>query len=70
MLLKFNLHVYFNPSGQYGDDLPGPEMENAWNALVCNEKWRNNLRTTLMFLISLCGVSSDTALLAYVRHVI
>lgn len=54
--------------GQYGDDLPGPEMENAWNALVSNEKWSNNLRTTLQFLISLCGVSSDTTLLPYVRH--
>lgn len=55
-------------SGQYGDDLPGPEMENAWNALVSNEKWSNNLRTTLQFLISLCGVSSDTTLLPYVRY--
>lgn len=42
-------------------------MENAWNALVSNEKWRNNLRTTLQFLITLCGVSSDTVLLPYVR---
>lgn len=64
------LHVHFIPSGQYGDDLPGPEMENAWNALVSNEKWSNNLRTTLQFLISLCGVSSDTTLLPYVRYVI
>lgn len=55
---------------QYGDDLPGPEMENAWNALVCSHKWSNNLRTTLQFLISLCGVSSDTTLLPYVRAVI
>lgn len=55
---------------QYGDDLPGPEMENAWNALVSNQKWSNNLRTTLQFLISLCGVSSDTTLLPYVRYVI
>lgn len=54
-------------SCQYGDDLPGPEMENAWNALVCNPKWSNNLRTTLQFLISLCSVSSDTSLLSYVR---
>lgn len=43
-------------------------MENAWNALVNNEKWSNNLRTTLQFLISLCGVSSDTTLLPYVRY--
>ena len=41
-------------------------MENAWNALVSNDKWSNNLRTALQFLISLCGVSSDTALLPYV----
>ncbi len=61
---------FLNPSGQYGDDLPGPEMENAWNALVSNEKWSNNLRTTLQFLISLCGVSSDTTLLPYVRYII
>lgn len=57
-------------SCQYGDDLPGLEMENAWNALVCSPKWSNNLRTTLQFLISLCGVSSDTTLLPYVRCVI
>ncbi|CAM9154197.1 unnamed protein product [Lampetra planeri] len=31
------------------DDLPGPEMENAWNALVSNERWSNNLRSTLQF---------------------
>lgn len=43
-------------------------MENAWNALVSNEKWSNNLRTTLQFIISLCGVSSETTLLPYVRH--
>src|SRR4029434_3241005 len=42
-------------------------MENAWNALVTNDNWSNNLRTTLQFLISLCGVSSDTPLLPYVR---
>lgn len=41
-------------------------MENAWNALANNEKWSNNLRITLQFLISLCGVSSDTILLPYV----
>lgn len=41
-------------------------MENAWNALANNEKWSNNLRITLQFLISLCGVSSDTLLLPYV----
>lgn len=51
---------------QYGDEVPGPEMENAWNALANNEKWSNNLRVTLQFLISLCGVSSDTLLLPYV----
>lgn len=43
-------------------------MENAWNSLVTSEKWRNNLRTTLQFLITLCGVSSDTVLLPYVRN--
>lgn len=43
-------------------------MENAWNSLVSSEKWRNNLRTTLQFLITLCGVSSDTVLLPYVRN--
>ena len=51
---------------QYGDEVPGPEMENAWNALANNEKWSNNLRITLQFLISLCGVSSDPLLLPYV----
>lgn len=51
---------------QYGDEVPGPEMENVWNALANNEKWSNNLRVTLQFLISLCGVSSDTLLLPYV----
>ena len=68
--LNMMLCSFINPSGQYGDDLPGPEMENAWNALVSNEKWSNNLRTTLQFLISLCGVSSDTTLLPYVRYII
>lgn len=58
--LKFSLH------NQYGDEVPGPEIENAWNALVSNERWSNNLRITLQFLISLCGVSSDTTLLPYV----
>lgn len=43
-------------------------MENAWNALANNEKWSNNLRITLQFLISLCGVSSDTLLLPYVSR--
>ncbi|XP_019114924.2 protein furry homolog isoform X2 [Larimichthys crocea] len=57
-------------TAKYGDDLPGPEMENAWNALVRNEKWSNNLRTTLQFLISLCGVSSDTTLLPYIKKVV
>uniref|UniRef100_A0AAY4DVH2 Protein furry homolog n=1 Tax=Denticeps clupeoides TaxID=299321 RepID=A0AAY4DVH2_9TELE len=57
-------------TAKYGDDIPGPEMENAWNALVSNNKWRNNLRTTLQFLISLCGVSSDTTLLPYVSKVL
>lgn len=66
------LHLFINPfyfvfPPKYGDELPGPEMENAWNALVTNEKWSNNLRITLQFLISLCGVSSDTTLLPYVR---
>uniref|UniRef100_A0A452VB32 FRY microtubule binding protein n=1 Tax=Ursus maritimus TaxID=29073 RepID=A0A452VB32_URSMA len=53
-------------TAKYGDEVPGPEMENAWNALANNEKWSNNLRITLQFLISLCGVSSDTLLLPYV----
>ncbi|XP_028817146.1 protein furry homolog isoform X5 [Denticeps clupeoides] len=57
-------------TAKYGDDIPGPEMENAWNALVSNNKWRNNLRTTLQFLISLCGVSSDTTLLPYIKKVL
>uniref|UniRef100_A0A8C2ZKI9 FRY microtubule binding protein n=1 Tax=Cyclopterus lumpus TaxID=8103 RepID=A0A8C2ZKI9_CYCLU len=57
-------------TAKYGDDLPGPEMENSWNALVCNEKWSNNLRTALQFLISLCGVSSDTTLLPYIKKVV
>lgn len=54
---------------QYGDEVPGPEIETAWNALVSNERWSNNLRITLQFLISLCGVSSDTTLLPYVSTV-
>ncbi|XP_013865748.1 protein furry homolog [Austrofundulus limnaeus] len=53
-------------TAKYGDEVPGPEIENAWNALVSNERWGNNLRITLQFLISLCGVSSDTTLLPYV----
>uniref|UniRef100_A0A673C9G1 Furry homolog a (Drosophila) n=1 Tax=Sphaeramia orbicularis TaxID=375764 RepID=A0A673C9G1_9TELE len=57
-------------TAKYGDDLPGPEMENAWNALVSNDKWTNNLRTTLQFLTSLCGVSSDTNLLPYIKKVV
>ncbi|XP_032401098.1 protein furry homolog isoform X4 [Xiphophorus hellerii] len=57
-------------TAKYGDDLPGPEMENAWNALVSNEKWSNNLRTTLQFIISLCGVSSETTLLPYIKKVV
>ncbi|KAM9456441.1 protein furry homolog isoform 14-T14 [Clarias gariepinus] len=57
-------------TAKYGDELPGPEMENAWNALVTNEKWSNNLRITLQFLISLCGVSSDTTLLPYIKKVV
>lgn len=58
--------MYAYDSLQYGDEIPGPEMENVWNALANNEKWSNNLRITLQFLISLCGVSSDTILLPYV----
>lgn len=58
--------LYVYDSLQYGDEIPGPEMENVWNALANNEKWSNNLRITLQFLISLCGVSSDTILLPYV----
>ncbi|XP_049324856.1 protein furry homolog isoform X5 [Astyanax mexicanus] len=57
-------------TAKYGDELPGPEMENAWNALVTNDKWSNNLRITLQFLISLCGVSSDTTLLPYIKKVV
>uniref|UniRef100_A0A8C8XV26 FRY microtubule binding protein n=1 Tax=Panthera leo TaxID=9689 RepID=A0A8C8XV26_PANLE len=56
-------------TAKYGDEVPGPEMENAWNALANNEKWTNNLRITLQFLISLCGVSSDTLLLPYIKKV-
>lgn len=60
---------FFSLRYQYGDEVPGPEIENAWNALVSNERWSNNLRITLQFLISLCGVSSDTTLLPYVSGV-
>uniref|UniRef100_A0A8B9GEC9 FRY microtubule binding protein n=1 Tax=Amazona collaria TaxID=241587 RepID=A0A8B9GEC9_9PSIT len=56
-------------TAKYGDEIPGPEMENVWNALANNEKWSNNLRITLQFLISLCGVSSDTVLLPYIKKV-
>uniref|UniRef100_A0A8D2J4S7 FRY microtubule binding protein n=1 Tax=Varanus komodoensis TaxID=61221 RepID=A0A8D2J4S7_VARKO len=56
-------------TAKYGDEVPGPEMENVWNALANNEKWSNNLRITLQFLISLCGVSSDTILLPYIKKV-
>ncbi|XP_028635587.1 protein furry homolog [Grammomys surdaster] len=56
-------------TAKYGDEVPGAEMENAWNALANNEKWSNNLRVTLQFLISLCGVSSDTILLPYIKRV-
>ncbi|XP_067889619.1 protein furry homolog isoform X5 [Heterodontus francisci] len=57
-------------TAKYGDEVPGSEMENAWNALVDNEKWSNNLRIALQFLISLCGVSSDTSLLLYIKKVV
>ncbi|XP_017271796.1 protein furry homolog isoform X4 [Kryptolebias marmoratus] len=57
-------------TAKYGDDLPGSEMENAWNALVDNDNWSNNLRTMLQFLISFCGVSSDTPLLPYIKKVV
>ncbi|XP_007889474.1 protein furry homolog isoform X1 [Callorhinchus milii] len=57
-------------TAKYGDEVPGSEMENAWNALVNNEKWNNNLRIALQFLISLCGVSSDTPLLLYIKKVV
>ncbi|NXA51690.1 FRY protein, partial [Nothocercus julius] len=56
-------------TAKYGDEIPGSEMENVWNALANNEKWSNNLRITLQFLISLCGVSSDTILLPYIKKV-
>ncbi|KAJ3589236.1 hypothetical protein NHX12_010082 [Muraenolepis orangiensis] len=57
-------------TAKYGDEVPGPEMENAWNALVSNERWSNNVRVALQFLVSLCGVSSDTALLPYIKKVV
>uniref|UniRef100_A0A8C9W5I9 FRY microtubule binding protein n=1 Tax=Scleropages formosus TaxID=113540 RepID=A0A8C9W5I9_SCLFO len=57
-------------TAKYGDEAPGPEMENAWNALVSNDTWSNNLRTTLQFLTSLCGVSSDTMLLPHIKKVV
>uniref|UniRef100_UPI00398EACFF protein furry homolog isoform X1 n=1 Tax=Pristiophorus japonicus TaxID=55135 RepID=UPI00398EACFF len=57
-------------TAKYGDEVPGSEMENAWNALVDNEKWSNNLRIALQFLVSLCGVSSDTSLLLYIKKVV
>ncbi|PWA22752.1 hypothetical protein CCH79_00002330 [Gambusia affinis] len=57
-------------TAKYGDEVPGPEIENAWNTLVSNERWSNNLRITLQFLISLCGVSSDTTLLPYIKKVV
>uniref|UniRef100_A0A8C8HTB3 Protein furry homolog n=1 Tax=Oncorhynchus tshawytscha TaxID=74940 RepID=A0A8C8HTB3_ONCTS len=57
-------------TAKYGDDVPGPEMENVWNTLASNDRWTNNLRTTLQFLISLCGVSSDTSLLPYIKKVV
>uniref|UniRef100_H2LER7 FRY microtubule binding protein n=1 Tax=Oryzias latipes TaxID=8090 RepID=H2LER7_ORYLA len=57
-------------TAKYGDEVPGPEIENAWNALVSNDSWSNNLRITLQFLISLCGVSSDTTLLPYIKKVV
>ncbi|XP_053095518.1 protein furry homolog isoform X3 [Pangasianodon hypophthalmus] len=57
-------------TAKYGEDVPGPEMEQAWNAVVSNEKWSSNLRTTLQFLISLCGVSSDTLLLPHIKKVV
>uniref|UniRef100_A0A8C7D7P1 FRY microtubule binding protein n=1 Tax=Oncorhynchus kisutch TaxID=8019 RepID=A0A8C7D7P1_ONCKI len=57
-------------TAKYGDDVPGPEMENVWNTLASNDRWTNNLRTTLQFLISLCGVSSDTSLLPHIKKVV
>ncbi|XP_072558269.1 protein furry homolog isoform X5 [Paramormyrops kingsleyae] len=57
-------------TAKYGDEAPGPEMENAWNALVSNDTWNSNLRTTLQFLTSLCGVSSDTTLLPHIKKVV
>uniref|UniRef100_A0A8D3BN53 FRY microtubule binding protein n=1 Tax=Scophthalmus maximus TaxID=52904 RepID=A0A8D3BN53_SCOMX len=57
-------------TAKYGDEVPGPEIETAWNALVSNERWSNNLRITLQFLISLCGVSSDTTLLPFIKKVV
>ncbi|XP_057694873.1 protein furry homolog isoform X1 [Corythoichthys intestinalis] len=57
-------------TAKYADDLPSSEMENAWNALACNEKWSGNLRTTLQFLINLCGISGDTPLLPFIKKVV
>ncbi|KAF3840941.1 hypothetical protein F7725_006803, partial [Dissostichus mawsoni] len=57
-------------TAKYGDEVPGPEIESAWNVLVSNERWSNNLRIALQFLVSLCGVSSDTTLLPYIKKVV
>ncbi|XP_043929165.1 protein furry homolog isoform X3 [Protopterus annectens] len=57
-------------TAKYADEVPGSEVENAWNALANNEKWSNNLRITIQFLISLCAVSSDTPLLSYIKKVV
>ncbi|XP_076833459.1 protein furry homolog isoform X6 [Brachyhypopomus gauderio] len=57
-------------TAKYGSDVPGPEMENVWNALVSSEKWSRNLHTVLQFLISLCGVASDTPLLPHIKKVV
>uniref|UniRef100_A0A4W4HA29 Furry homolog a (Drosophila) n=1 Tax=Electrophorus electricus TaxID=8005 RepID=A0A4W4HA29_ELEEL len=57
-------------TAKYGDDVPGPEMENTWNALVSNDKWSGNLHTALQFLVSLCGVASDTPLLPHIKKVV
>ncbi|XP_062872380.1 protein furry homolog [Trichomycterus rosablanca] len=67
---SFVLNNLMFMTAKYGDDVAGSEMENAWTALVCNEKWISNLHTVLQFLISLCGVSSDTVLLQHIKKVV
>ncbi|XP_030634018.1 protein furry homolog [Chanos chanos] len=67
---SFVLNNLMYMTAKYGDDVAGPEIENAWNVLVSNDRWSNNLRITLQFLFSLCGVSSDTQLLPHIKKVV